>query len=382
MKVILIRYSEIHLKGNNRRYFENLLTVNIKKKLADFQFKLSFSSSRYIISDYDMQLTDQIVEQLKCVFGIYSLSVADVVANDYDKIVEKAKELAPQSGTFKVVSNRADKTFQYNSMQLSCEVGAVLLQHNDKLSVDLHNPQHVLHIDIRENGKTYIFNNIIKCSNGMPVGSGGKGMVLLSGGIDSPVACYMMAKRGMSLRAVHFHSFPYTSMQARDKVLELARIVKNYTLSMTVDVVNFTKIQTTIHEKCPENMLITIMRRFMMRIAERLANMHGCQAIITGESLGQVASQTIESMTSTNSVATLPVLRPLVAFDKDEIVAIAKHINTFETSILPYEDCCTIFLPKNPIIKPKLSIVEKYEEVLDIDGLVEEALSDVETFCI
>lgn len=382
MKVILIRYSEIHLKGNNRRYFENLLTVNIKKKLADFQFKLSFSSSRYIISDYDMQLTDQIVEQLKCVFGIYSLSVADVVANDYDKIVEKAKELAPQSGTFKVISNRADKTFQYNSMQLSCEVGAVLLQHNDKLSVDLHNPQHILHIDIRENGKTYIFNNIIKCSNGMPVGSGGKGMVLLSGGIDSPVACYMMAKRGMSLRAVHFHSFPYTSMQARDKVLELARIVKNYTLSMTVDVVNFTKIQTTIHEKCPENMLITIMRRFMMRIAERLANMHGCQAIITGESLGQVASQTIESMTSTNSVATLPVLRPLIAFDKDEIVAIAKHINTFETSILPYEDCCTIFLPKNPIIKPKLSIVEKYEQVLDINGLVEEALSDVETFCI
>ena len=216
----------------------------------------------------------------------------------------------------------------------------------------------------------------------MPVGTGGKGIVMLSGGIDSPVAAYMMAKRGMTLRALHFHSFPYTSMQAKQKVLDLAKIIKKYTLHLTVDVVSFTEIQTAIHEKCPEEYMITIMRRFMMRIAERIAKNNNAGAIITGESLGQVASQTLESLTSTNSVATLPVFRPLIGFDKDEIIEISQKIGAFETSILPYEDCCTIFLPKRPVTKPRLSAVEKVESVLDVDALVENALANIETVAI
>lgn len=216
----------------------------------------------------------------------------------------------------------------------------------------------------------------------MPVGTGGKGIVMLSGGIDSPVAAYMMAKRGMTLRALHFHSFPYTSMQAKQKVLDLAKIIKKYTLHLTVDVVSFTEIQTVIHEKCPEEYMITIMRRFMMRIAERIAKNNNAGAIITGESLGQVASQTLESLTSTNSVATLPVFRPLIGFDKDEIIEISQKIGAFETSILPYEDCCTIFLPKRPVTKPRLSAVEKVESVLDVDALVENALANIETVAI
>ncbi len=380
MKVILIRYSEIHLKGNNRRFFENALANNIRRSLLGIDCKLTFSSSRYIVSDFDQDMTAEITSRLQCVFGIYSLSVASVVDSTYDDILAEAKLQSPASGTFKVVCNRADKKFPYNSMQLAMEIGGDLLEYNSQLTVDLHNPQHKVHIDVRENGKTYLFSSIVKGSNGMPVGTGGKGMVLLSGGIDSPVACYMMAKRGMSLRAVHFHSFPYTSIQARDKVLELARLVTKYTQTMTVDVVSFTEIQTTIHENCPEELLITIMRRFMMRIAEQLAIKHGCHATVTGESLGQVASQTIQSIASTNSVAKLPVLRPLIAFDKDEIIDISKRINTFETSILPHEDCCTIFLPKSPATKPKISVVERWEQKLDVDALVAKALDSVETF--
>ena len=268
------------------------------------------------------------------------------------------------------------------SMKVSAEIGGEILEKHPNLTVDLFNPQNVVNIDIRENGKTFVFSQIIKAVNGMPVGTGGKGIVMLSGGIDSPVAAYMMAKRGMTLRALHFHSFPYTSMQAKQKVLDLAKIIKKYTLHLTVDVVSFTEIQTVIHEKCPEEYMITIMRRFMMRIAERIAKNNNAGAIITGESLGQVASQTLESLTSTNSVATLPVFRPLIGFDKDEIIEISQKIGAFETSILPYEDCCTIFLPKRPVTKPRLSAVEKVESVLDVDALVENALANIETVAI
>ena len=248
--------------------------------------------------------------------------------------------------------------------------------------MDLFNPEHIVYIDIRENGKTFVFGETIKAVNGMPVGTAGKGIVMLSGGIDSPVAAYMMAKRGMTLRAVHFHSFPYTSMQARQKVLDLAKIIKKYTLRMTVDVVSFTEIQTAIHENCPEEYMITIMRRFMMRIAERIAKLHGAGAVVTGESLGQVASQTLESITSTNSVATIPVFRPLIGFDKDDIIEISRRIGTFDTSILPYEDCCTIFLPKRPVTKPRLEQVLRVESVLDVDTLVDNALKSIETVVI
>lgn len=382
MKVIIIRYSEIHLKGNNRDFFESALISNIKFALKGYNYEFSRSNARYVIRNFDEMLLDEIVDVIKNVFGVHSLSIAEEVNSVYEEISAAALEYAPTSGSFKVSTNRADKRFPLPSMKVSAEIGGDILEKRPNLTVDLFKPEHVVNIDIRENGKTFVFGEVIKAVNGMPVGTGGKGIVMLSGGIDSPVAAYMMAKRGMALRAVHFHSFPYTSMQARQKVLDLAKIVKKYTLRMTVDVVSFTEIQTAIHEKCPEEYMITIMRRFMMRIAERLAKNTGAGAVITGESLGQVASQTLESITSTNSVATIPVFRPLIGFDKDEIIEISQRIGAFETSILPYEDCCTIFLPKRPVTKPRLSAVEKVESVLDVDTLVNNALQNIETIVI
>lgn len=382
MKVLIIRYSEIHLKGNNRDYFESALIANIKHVLADFDYEFARSNARYVIRNFDETQTEQIIEAVKNVFGVHSLSVAEEVPSDVEAIRAAAMQFAPMSGSFKVNTNRADKRFPIHSMQLSAEIGGDILAANPSLTVDLVHPQTVVNIDIRENGKTFVYSGVIKAVNGMPVGTGGKAVVMLSGGIDSPVAAYMMAKRGMSLRAVHFHSFPYTSLQAKQKVLDLARLVKKYTLRMTVDVVSFTEIQTAIHEKCPEEYMITIMRRFMMRIAEKLARINGCGAVVTGESLGQVASQTLESITSTNSVATIPVFRPLIGFDKEEIIEIAERIGTFKTSILPYEDCCTIFLPKKPVTKPRLDAVLKVESVLDVDTLVDNAMKNIETVVI
>ena len=382
MKVIIIRYSEIHLKGNNREFFESALVANIKTVLKEFRYDFSRSNARYVIRDFDETYLDDIIDAVKNVFGVHSLSIAEEVPSDLKQISDAALKFAPESGTFKVITNRADKRFPLKSMEISASVGGDILDEHPDLKVDLTAPDHIVYIDIRENGKTFVYGETIKAVNGMPVGTGGKGIVMLSGGIDSPVAAYMMAKRGMTLRAVHFHSFPYTSMQARQKVLDLAKIIKKYTLHMTVDVVSFTEIQTAIHEKCPEEYMITIMRRFMMRIAERIAKTHGAGAVITGESLGQVASQTLESITSTNSVATIPVFRPLIGFDKDEIIEIAQRIGTFETSILPYEDCCTIFLPKRPVTKPRLEHVLRVESVLDVDVLVENALKSIETVVI
>lgn len=382
MKVIIVRYSEIHLKGNNRDFFESALIANIKYVLKDYRYDFSRSNARYVIRNFDETQLCDIVDAIKNVFGVHSLSIAEEVNSTYEEILSAALKFAPLSGSFKVSTNRADKRFPMTSMKISAEIGGDILEKNPMLAVDLFNPEHVVNIDIRENGKTFVFGEIVKAVNGMPVGTGGKGIVMLSGGIDSPVAAYMMAKRGMSLRAVHFHSFPYTSMQAKQKVLDLAKIVKKYTLRMTVDVVSFTEIQTAIHEKCPEEYMITIMRRFMMRIAERIARNIGAGAVITGESLGQVASQTLESITSTNSVAAIPVFRPLIGFDKDEIIEISQRIGAFETSILPYEDCCTIFLPKRPVTKPRLSAVEKVESVLDVEALVGNALDSVETIVI
>ena len=382
MKVVIIRYSEIHLKGNNREFFESALISNIKHVLQDYTYEFARSNARYIIRKFDESQLEQIVDAVKNVFGVHSLSVAEEVDSNVEQIKAAALALAPTSGSFKVNTNRADKKFPIHSMNLSADIGGDILEANPSLTVDLFHPDHVVNIDIRENGKTFVYSEIIKAVNGMPVGTAGKGVVMLSGGIDSPVAAYMMAKRGMTLRAVHFHSFPYTSMQAKQKVLDLAKLVKKYSLRMTVDVVSFTEIQTAIHEKCPEDYMITIMRRFMMRIAEKLARMNGCGAVITGESLGQVASQTLESITSTNSVANIPVFRPLIGFDKDEIIEIAERIGTFKTSILPYEDCCTIFLPKKPVTKPRLDAVLKVESALDVDTLVNNAMQNIETIVI
>ncbi len=379
-KVIIVRYCEIHLKGKNRGYFEKIFMMNLEKALAGIRHEIRKPSGRYIVENFDQTRTEEILEKLSRVFGTHTLSSAYKVPAELEMIYDAVKKIAPESGSFKVITNRANKSFPLNSMLLNAEIGGRLLQDFPNLTVDVHAPQHEICIDIRENGDALIFSGHIKGAGGMPVGTSGKGVLLLSGGIDSPVAGYMIAKRGMVLEALHFHSYPYTNMQAREKVEELARILSGYTGGMTLHVVSVTHIQEAIHKHCPAEMMITLLRRFMMRIAERLAEQVGGQCIITGESLGQVASQTIEGMTSSGSVVeNLPILRPLVGFDKTEIIERAREIGTFETSIQPYEDCCTVFLPKHPLIRPKMEDVLRAEQKLDVEALLEDAMLSSET---
>ena len=378
-KVIIVRYCEIHLKGNNRGYFEKVFMNNLEKALTGIRHEMRKPSGRYIVENFDDARADEIIQRLRKVFGTHTLSVGYKVNADMDSVYDAVKVIAPREGTFKVEANRGDKKFPLNSMQINAQVGGRLLSDFPALRVDVHNPQTVVSIDVRENGTALVFGGIVKAAGGMPVGTAGKGMLLLSGGIDSPVAGYMIAKRGMKIEGLHFHSYPYTNMQAREKVEELARILSTYTGGMTLNVVSVTHIQEAIHKNCPEEMMITLLRRFMMRIAERLCEKTGAQCVITGESLGQVASQTIEGMTSSNAVIkNVPVLRPLVGFDKTEIIERSREIGTFETSIQPFEDCCTVFLPRHPLIRPKLSEVEAAEAKLDVSGLVEEALASLE----
>ena len=381
-KIILLRYAEIHLKGNNRSFFESVLITNIKKALSGISFQFVKNHGRYQISDFDESLTNNIIEKMKCIFGIHSMSECYVVETSISAIAEAALSLGVEKGTFRVSCNRADKTFQMKSFEVAAEIGSIMLNKYPKLSVDLHEPQHEVFVDIRENKYTFVYSKNISCSGGLPVGCSGRGMLLLSGGIDSPVAGYCMAKRGMSITAIHFHSFPFTSIEAKEKVIKLASILTKYTSELTVLVVPFTEIQKQIHEKCPEEYMITIMRRFMMRIGERLSKEYSTGALITGESLGQVASQTLESITVTNDTVDLPVFRPLIGMDKSEIIELSKKIGTYETSILPYEDCCTVFLPKNPIIKPKISLTEKFESALDINMLIDNAIENIEVIKI
>lgn len=378
-KVILIRYGEIYLKGNNRYFFESILARNIKTAISGFDCVMKQSQSRYTVENYDPADEKKIIKALTNVSGIHSISPAYVVNTVEEEIKEYVTKLVKsEEGTFRVTVNRADKKFPINSTQFAARVGGWILEKFHKLKVNLTEFDQEICVDIRENSKTYLFADVVAGQDGMPVGTSGKGMVLLSGGIDSPVAAYRMAKRGMDLHYVHFHSFPYTSLQAKEKVVTLAKILKKYTYAGKMLVIPFTKIQQEIHEKCPAEFMITIMRRFMMRIAEKLSEKYGCGAIITGESLGQVASQTLESITVTNSVVKLPVFRPLIGMDKTEIIDVAKKIDTFETSILPYEDCCTVFLPKFPVIKPKLEVIEKAESALDVWGLIDEVIGGVE----
>ncbi len=378
---IIIRYCEIHLKGKNRGFFEKLLKENIIKSLKGIDFTFTPLHSRYLIEDFDEDNFELIAEKLNKIAGIHTYSRALVVANNIDEILSASLFLCKDKiGTFKVNTNRADKHFSPNSMETSMFLGGKILENNPNLSVDVKSPDFTLYVDIREDGKTFVYTDVFHGMSGMPVGSAGKGLLLISGGIDSPVAGYMMCKRGMKLNCLHFHSFPYTGEPAKEKVIELTKKVGEYNGGINLFVISFTHIQEAIHKYCPEEFMITIMRRFMMRIAERLAKQQGDQAIITGESLGQVASQTIESMTSSNSVVTMPVLRPLVAFDKIDIIDIARKIDTYETSILPYEDCCTVFLPKFPAIKPNLERVIRAENKLDIEGLIEEAFKKVEKY--
>lgn len=372
MNTILIRYGEIFLKGNNRGYFESALAKNIRTALENFTFKFVRAQNRFLIEDYDEAYETDIIDKLTKIFGIHSVSVAVKVKSTEEEL-EKAAVLMmkDKSGTFRVTVNRADKKIQKSSMELAAQLGGAVLESNPNLTVNLHVFDTDLYVDIRENGLSYLFTDKIMGAGGMPVGTAGAGMVLLSGGIDSPVAAYMMAKRGLKLHAIHFHSAPYTSEMAKQKVVDLAGIVKNYSGPIVLHVIPFTDVQLKIHEKCPAELMITIMRRFMMRIAERIAKANSCGALITGESLGQVASQTMESITVTNGVIEdLPVFRPLIGMDKTEIMDIARNIDTYDTSILPYEDCCTVFLPKNPVIRPKLETVLKAEAKLDVETLI------------
>ena len=377
---IIIRYCEIHLKGKNRGYFEKMLKENIKKSIKDIDCTFSTMHSRYLIENFDEYDYEIIADRLKKIAGIHTFSCAVVVKNDLNEIIETALSLCEdKQGTFKVATNRADKTFSPSSMETSMIIGGKILEkYYDKLKVDVKNPSFTVHVDIREDGKTFVYTDIGSCMSGMPGGSAGKGLLLISGGIDSPVAGYLTCKRGMKVDCLHFHSFPYTGEAAKEKVIDLTRKIGEYNGGVNLYVVSFTHIQEAIHENCPEEFMITLMRRFMMRIAERLANRIGSQAIITGESLGQVASQTIESITSSNSVVSMPVLRPLIMSDKIDIIDIAKKIDTYETSILPYEDCCTVFLPKYPAIKPNLDRVIKAENKLNIEELIEQAMSNIE----
>lgn len=378
-KIIIVRYCEIHLKGKNRGFFERLLQENVQKALADIPHSMRILNARYLIENFDEDDYAEIEKKLLKVPGIHSFSPAYVVKSDLDEITECVKYLCDgKAGEFKVETNRADKTFPMTSVQVSCELGGRLLDFNPNLTVNVVNPQFVVSVDMRESGETLIYTDVVKGIGGLPTGSSGKGVLMLSGGIDSPVAGFMLARRGMRLDAVHFHSYPYTSEAAKEKVETLCKMVSEYAGSMNLYVVKFTHIQEEIHEKCPEELMITMMRRLMMRITEKIASSHGGQAIITGESLGQVASQTIESITSSNSVVKMPVLRPLIALDKLEIIEIANKIGTYDTSILPYEDCCTVFLPKFPAIKPKMETILKAESALDVETLVNEAIENLE----
>lgn len=380
MNTILIRYGEIFLKGNNRGYFESALAKNIRTALENFKFKFVRAQNRFLLEDYDEAYETDIIDKLTKIFGIHSVSVAVKVKSTEEEL-EKAAVLMmkDKSGTFRVTVNRADKKIQKSSMELAAQLGGAVLESNPNLTVNLHVFDTDLYVDIRENGLSYLFTDKIMGAGGMPVGTAGAGMVLLSGGIDSPVAAYMMAKRGLKLHAIHFHSAPYTSEMAKQKVVDLACIVKNYSGPIVLHVIPFTDVQLKIHEKCPAELMITIMRRFMMRIAERIAKANSCGALITGESLGQVASQTMESITVTNGIIEdLPVFRPLIGMDKTEIMDIARNIDTYDTSILPYEDCCTVFLPKNPVIRPKLETVLKAEAKLDVETLIAACIENQE----
>ncbi|MBQ8428743.1 MAG: tRNA 4-thiouridine(8) synthase ThiI [Clostridia bacterium] len=379
-KVIIIRYAELFLKGKNRGFFEKAFENNLRRAVKDFDCDLIKNSGRYLIENFADDDADILIEKLQKVFGVHTLSLAYETQSDMDSIFEAAKLVIKPFGTFKVESHRGDKKYPLTSVEISKKLGGMLLDYTKgALSVDVHKPSFTVRVDIREHGKALVFGEFINGANGMPVGTAGKGVLLLSGGIDSPVAGYMMAKRGMPIDCLHFHSYPYTNMQAQEKVADLAKILSEYTCGTKLCTISVTHIQEEIHEKCKPEFMITLLRRFMYRIAERHALRIGAQCLVTGESLGQVASQTIEGITSSNSVVeTLPVLRPLIGFDKNEIIDVSVKMNAYETSILPFEDCCTVFLPDFPAIKPKLKDILYEESKLDVEGLIEEAFSTLE----
>ena len=386
----LIKYAEIGIKGKNRYIFEDALCQQIKYALkkCEGKFHIHKTAGRIFIdaeSEFDF---DEVVEHLKTVFGITGICPVIVTEDEgFEKLCETVvkymDEAYPDKNkTFKVHARRARKNYPKESMEINMDMGAVLLDAFPELSVDVHNPDIMLNIEIRE--KIYIYSQIIPGPGGMPVGTGGKAMLLLSGGIDSPVAGYMIAKRGVKIDAVYFHAPPYTSDRAKQKVVDLAKQVAKYTGPIYLHVINFLDIQLYIYEKCPHEELTIIMRRYMMRIAEEIAKKTDCLGLITGESIGQVASQTMHSLVATNEVCELPVYRPLIGFDKQEIVEVSEKIGTYETSIQPFEDCCTIFVAKHPVTKPNVSVIRKHERYLEekIEELVQTALDTDELIIV
>lgn len=374
-QILLVRYVEIHLKGLNRPFFEKKLVENMEKALGGDGTVERAQGRIYVRGFSDGGKAARAVSR---VFGVHSVSLAWEMDKDVDVIAGKIVELLGREvpGTFKIKARRSDKTFSMNSMQLNQELGFRVLTKLPGFTVDVHRPRYAVGVEIRE--RAYVYLDAVPGVGGMPTGTSGRVAVLLSGGIDSPVAAWRMAKRGVTLTAVHFESPPYTSARARSKVVDLARIVSTYSGPVRLFVVPFTDVQTTIYEKCPDSQLTLITRRFMMRIAEAIARRDGAAALVTGESLAQVASQTLESLAATDQVVGMPVFRPLIAMDKMEIMDEAKAIGTYDTSILPYEDCCTVFLPRHPSTHPKLAAIEAGEQDLDVAALVDAALAKAE----
>ena len=381
--IILLKLGEIVLKGLNRKAFERKLLNNIAARLKSIgNFKIScLQSTVYVEPQDDSCDLEEAFEACGKIFGIISMTRASACEKDKDAIAQLAirclKEEMQNAKSFKVESKRSDKSFPMTSIQLSQYVGGELQEAYPDTPVDVHNPELTVYVEVRDLA-AYVHANPVPGAGGMPVGSNGVAVTLLSGGIDSPVSTYMIARRGVRLIPVHFFSFPYTSEQAKEKVVELATLLTDYCGKMTIEVVPFTHIQEEIRDKCPEEYFTLIMRRFMMRLAEKIALYYRAGAIVTGENLGQVASQTMEAMAVTRAVTTLPIVQPLIGFDKEEIVRLARKIGTFGTSILPYEDCCTVFTPRHPRTKPKLKDVEAVEAALDVDALVEEAFNGIE----
>ena len=381
-KSFLIKYAEIGVKGKNRYIFEDRLCDQIRYALerCEGEFEVTKTQGRIYVnalSEFDF---DEVVENLKTVFGIWG--ICPVVKLEDEGFETLAKEVVSymdkvypdKNFSFKVETRRARKNYPKESMEVNADIGAALLQAFPELSVDVHKPDVMLHIEIRE--KIFVYSTVIPGPGGLPIGTNGKGTLLLSGGIDSPVAGYMISKRGVKIDAVYFHAPPYTSERAKQKVVDLAKIVSKYSGPINLHIINFTDIQLYIYEKCPHDELTIIMRRYMMRIAQHIAQQTGSLGLITGESIGQVASQTMQSLMATNDVCTIPVYRPLIGFDKEDIVDVSKKIDTYETSILPYEDCCTIFVAKHPVTKPNLNVIRIHEKNLEekIDELVQAAL--------
>ncbi len=386
----LIKYAEIGIKGKNRYMFEDALVRQIKYALerCEGEFTVRKTQGRiYVdaITEFDF---DETVENLKTVFGISSICPVVYVEDEgFEKlkkdVIDYMEKAHPEcKDTFKVHCRRARKNYPIDSMEVNAKIGEAILKEFPDMEVDVHNPKLNLHIEIRE--KIYIYSSEIPGPGGMPIGTNGKAMLLLSGGIDSPVAGYMISKRGVMIDAVYFHAPPYTSERAKQKVVDLAKLVSKYTGPINLHIINFTDIQLYIYEQCPHEELTIIMRRYMMKIAEHIAKENDCLGLITGESIGQVASQTLQSLLTTNEVCTLPVYRPLIGFDKMDIVEISEKIDTYETSILPYEDCCTIFVAKHPVTKPNLNVIKKHEENLSekIDELVKAALDSDEVIVV